>query len=158
MPKTKFQDFIYTIIMVVIMVYAMVCYNISINMGGLNNNIFLFALKELPLMATVAFLLEFFIISKLAKKITFKLVSPEDTKPIFITVIMSSIIVCLMCPAMSLIGSLLFNFDNFSNIISHWLQAIILSFPMALCFQVFYAGPFVTFIFKKFLRINKKIK
>ena len=58
MPKTKFQDFIYTIIMVIVMVYAMVCYNISINMGGLNNSIFLFALKELPLMGAIAFLLE----------------------------------------------------------------------------------------------------
>ena len=89
---------------------------------------------------------------KIAKKLTFKLVSPEDTKPIFITIIMASIIVCLMCPVMSFIGSLLFNFDNISNIISHWLQAIILSFPMALCFQVFYAGPFVTFIFKKIFK------
>ena len=154
MPKTKFQDFIYTIIMVIVMVYAMVCYNISINMGGLNNSIFLFALKELPLMGAIAFLLEFFIVSKLAKKITFKLVSSEDTKPIFITIIMASIIVCLMCPVMSFIGSLLFNFDNISNIISHWLQAIILSFPIALCFQVFYAGPFVTFIFKKNIMSN----
>ena len=152
MPKTKFQDFIYAIIMVIVMVYAMVCYNISINMGGLNNSIFLFALKELPLMGAIAFLLEFFIVGKIAKKLTFKLVSPEDTKPIFITIIMASIIVCLMCPVMSFIGSLLFNFDNISNIISHWLQATILSFPMALCFQVFYAGPFVTFIFKKIFK------
>ena len=41
MPKTKFQDFVYTIIMVVIMVYAMVCYNVSINIGGMSNKIFL---------------------------------------------------------------------------------------------------------------------
>lgn len=27
MPQTKFQDFIYTVIMVPVMVYAMVCYN-----------------------------------------------------------------------------------------------------------------------------------
>ena len=30
MPKTKFQDFIYTIIMAALMVYVMVCYNIAI--------------------------------------------------------------------------------------------------------------------------------
>lgn len=31
MPKTKFQDFIYTIIMAALMVYVMVCYNIAIH-------------------------------------------------------------------------------------------------------------------------------
>lgn len=33
MPKTKFQDFIFTIIMVIVMVYAMVCYNIAFDKG-----------------------------------------------------------------------------------------------------------------------------
>lgn len=35
MPKTKFQDVVYTIIMVIVMVYAMICYNIS-NRNGRN--------------------------------------------------------------------------------------------------------------------------
>ena len=50
MPKTKFQDFIFTIIMVIVMVYAMVCYNISINIGGMSNKVFIMALGELPIM------------------------------------------------------------------------------------------------------------
>lgn len=29
MPETKFQDFIYTLIMAFLMVYVMICYNIS---------------------------------------------------------------------------------------------------------------------------------
>lgn len=45
MPKTKFQDFIYTLIMVIVMVYAMVCYNVAINMGSLNNTVFLLCFK-----------------------------------------------------------------------------------------------------------------
>lgn len=28
MPKNKFQDAVFTVIMVIVMVYAMVCYNI----------------------------------------------------------------------------------------------------------------------------------
>lgn len=36
MPKTKFQDFIFTIIMVVVMVYAMVCYNIAFDKGAMS--------------------------------------------------------------------------------------------------------------------------
>ena len=55
MPKTKFQDFIYTIIMVIVMVYVMVCYNIALSMGGMKNIIFKLALGELPIMGVIAF-------------------------------------------------------------------------------------------------------
>ena len=67
MPKNKFQDFIFTLIMVIVMVYAMVCYNISTNMGGLSNEVFLMALQELPLMGVIAFILEFFLIGNTMK-------------------------------------------------------------------------------------------
>ena len=35
MPKNKFQEVIFTIIMVFVMVYAMICYNIVLNTGCL---------------------------------------------------------------------------------------------------------------------------
>lgn len=54
MPKTKFQDFIYTLIMVIVIVYGMVCYNISLNVWGLQIFAFLETLKELPIMGTIA--------------------------------------------------------------------------------------------------------
>ena len=41
MPKNKFQEVIFTIIMVFFMVYAMICYNIALNIGGMSNEIFL---------------------------------------------------------------------------------------------------------------------
>lgn len=41
MPKNKFQDVIFTIIMVFVMVYTMICYNIALNVGGMNNQVFL---------------------------------------------------------------------------------------------------------------------
>ena len=50
MPKNKFQEVIFTIIMVFFMVYAMICYNISLNVGGLNNSVFLSAFHELVIM------------------------------------------------------------------------------------------------------------
>ena len=40
MPKNKFQDIVFTLIMVVVMVYAMVIYNISLDMGKLTNQVF----------------------------------------------------------------------------------------------------------------------
>ena len=37
MPKNKFQDVVFTIIMASVMVYGMVAYNIVLNTGSLEN-------------------------------------------------------------------------------------------------------------------------
>ena len=153
MPKTKLEDFIYTIIMVIVMVYAMVFYNI-INMEGPSNHAFLMALKELPIMGLIAFILEFFLIGKISQKIAFKIMNPKEDKPIFITIAISCIIVAFMCPTMSLIGSLLFNYNGPQNIIINWLSLTISNFPMALFWQLFYAGPLVRLIFKHIFKNN----
>lgn len=76
MPKTKFQEFIFTIIMVIVMVYAMSCYNGALANGELTNEVFINSLKELPIRGTIAFILEFFFVGKISKKIAFKLVDP----------------------------------------------------------------------------------
>lgn len=152
MPQTKFQDFIYTIIMVIVMVYAMVCYNIAVNIGGLTNEVFVMALAELPIMGVIAFVLEFFIIGKLAQKLAFRLVNPKEDKQIFVILAISSMIVCLMCPIMSFFGSVLFNFTGWQNIFANWIRIAVMNFPMALCWQIFYAGPFVRFIFKRIFK------
>ena len=70
MPKNKFQDVIFTIIMATIMVYGMVVYNVALNTGGVSGETFLAALHELPIMVPIAFVLEFFVIGKIAKIMT----------------------------------------------------------------------------------------
>ena len=57
MPKSKLQEVIFTILMVFVMVYAMVCYNIALNTGGMSNAVFLAAFRELPIMMPIAFIL-----------------------------------------------------------------------------------------------------
>ena len=64
MPKTKLQNVIFTLIMAFVMVYAMVCYNISIDKGAMSNQIFLLAFYEMPIMWPAAFILEFFVVGK----------------------------------------------------------------------------------------------
>ena len=34
MPKTKFENIVFTLMMSFLMVYAMICYNIALNIGG----------------------------------------------------------------------------------------------------------------------------
>lgn len=119
MPKTKFQEVIFTILMVMVMVYAMVVYNIAFDQGGMNNQIFLLAFHEFPSM------------------------------------VISAITVCFMCPIMSFIATVLFQGVN-SDLIANWLQIAVRNFPMDLCWQIFYAGPLVRWIFGKIFRQSKE--
>ena len=43
MPKNKFQDVVFTIIMATVMVYGMVVYNVALNTGGVTGQTFLLA-------------------------------------------------------------------------------------------------------------------
>ena len=109
------------------MVYAMICYNIAINRGGMTNEVFLLAFHEVIIMWPVAFVLEMFVVERLAKMLAFRLVSPDD-KPIFILLAISSMIVCLMCPMMSLVATILFQNPG-KEIIALWFQTTVLNFP-----------------------------
>ena len=150
MPKTRFQNVVFTIVMAFVMVYAMICYNIAIECGGMTNHVFSAAFHEVLIMWPLAFLLEFFVVEKLSKKLAFRLVKPDD-KTIFILLSISSMIVCLMCPSMSFAAALLFKNPG-SQIISAWLQLTVVNFPMALCWQIFFAGPFVRLLFRTVFR------
>lgn len=95
MPKSKLQNVLFTIVMAFVMVYALVCYNIALDKGGMSNEIFLIAFHEIVIMLPVAFVLEFFIVEKFATKLAFRIVTPQD-RPIFITLAISSMIVCIL--------------------------------------------------------------
>ncbi len=151
MPRNKFEDVIFTAIMATIMVYGMVVYNVALNTGGVTGATFVMALHELPIMVPIAFILEFFIVGKLAKMLAFTVVRPTD-RPQVITYAISICICCIMCPTMSLIATFLFKTPSFGT----WVQTFGMNFPMAICYQMFYCGPFVRLIFRLIFRRNEK--
>ena len=151
MPKNKFEDVIFTAIMATIMVYGMVVYNVALNTGGVTGATFVMALHELPIMVPVAFILEFFIVGKLARMLAFTVVRPTD-RPQVITYAISICICCIMCPTMSLIATFLFKTPSFGT----WVQTFGMNFPMAICYQMFYCGPLVRLIFRLIFRRNEK--
>lgn len=151
MPKTKFQNFIFTLLMAFFMVYAMICYNISLETGGMRNEIFLLAFHEMVIMWPLAVILEGLVVDKLAKKLAFRLVTPGEDKPVFVVLAISSMIVCIMCPVMSLAATLLFKQPG-AEIVAVWFHTTALNFPMALCWQVFFCGPGVRFVFGQLFR------
>ena len=152
MPKTKFQEVIFTIIMVFFMVYAMICYNTALNIGEMKNEVFLSAFKELSFMGPIAFILDFFYYrSHCQKDLLLSIVNPAKDNPFFLVLAISAISVIFMCPLMSLAATLIFK-NAGVEIISVWLETTALNFPMALCWQLFFAGPIVRFIFRHIFR------
>ena len=149
MPKNRLEETVFTIMMVFVMVYAMICYNIAMSVGGVENYIFKAALGELPLMMVVAFVLDTFIAGPLAKRQAFKIVSPQESKPIWMVLAISVFSVLFMCPMMSLAATLLFKGGLNANTFSAWVQTTIVNFPMAFFWQLMIAGPLVRGIFKK---------
>ena len=146
MPKTKFQNVIFTLMMASLMVYAMICYNISLNIGEMSNQVFLMAFHEMVIMWPVAFILEFFVVDNLAHKLAFRMVTPQD-RPIVITLAISVMIICIMCPVMSLIATLLFK-NAGSQFVAVWLQTTFMNFPVAFFWQLMYCGPLIRLIFR----------
>ncbi len=149
MPKTLPQRIVFTIVMATIMVYGMIVYNVALNTGGVTNATFGMALHEMPIMVPVAFVLEFFVVEKLATALAFTFMRPTD-RPQFITYAISLMIVCIMCPVMSLVATLLFKEPSFGT----WVHTWGCNFPMALCWQMFYCGPLSRFIFRAIFRNN----
>ena len=64
MPKIYFK-MLFLLMMSFLMVYVMICYNISLNIGGMSKKSSLWLLANED-RVPVAFLLEFFIVDKLA--------------------------------------------------------------------------------------------
>ncbi len=156
MPKTKLQEVIFTVFMVIVMVYAMVCYNIAFAMGGMQNKVFVAALSEMPIMCAIGFVLDMLIAGPLAKKCAFKVINPQKDRPIFIILAISVFSILFMCPMMSFAATILFNGGFNSEIVATWAGLTVKNFPMAFFWQLFVAGPLVRFIFGKIFREKSK--
>lgn len=151
LPQNKKQDIIFTIFMAFVMVYAMICYNIALNVGGMQNFIFLAAFKELLIMWPIAIALELIFVGRFAQKLAFRFVTPGKDPMIMIILAISAMSVCLMCPLMSFAATLLFK-NAGKEIIAVWLQTTAMNFLMALCWQIFFAGPLVRNVFGFFVK------
>lgn len=147
MPKTKFQSFIFTLMMVFCMVFCMTAYTIALKMGGLSYTVFALALKEMWLEYVIVFCLIFFVISKMAQKLAFRIVTPETDKPIFVILAIQSFTVCLIVPTITLIATFIHN-GLTADWFIQWIQQAALCFPAALCLQVFFIGPLVRLLFR----------
>jgi len=147
MPKTKLQGIFFGAVMSVLMAYGMEVYNVSRNMGGLSNAVFIPALKETSYMVIFVFVISTLAGNNFAHKIAFSIVRPEKDNPFFITVVISCCTVWFMCPAMSLVATVVFQGLS-ASFIADWFKTIGRNFPMAIFWQLFFAGPLTRLIFR----------
>lgn len=146
MPRNRLQSILFTIMMTLFMVYAMICYNIAIETGGMRNQIFIMAVHELMIMWPAAIIIELLLAGRVAKKLAFRILTPDMKGPIFIILAISTMTVCVMCPVMSLVAVILFKNPG-GEFISVWLKTVVFNFPMAFFIQIFLVGPLVRFLF-----------
>ena len=109
-------------------------------------------------MGLIAFVLELFVVGPIAKKLAFRVLNPASTAPILLTLAISAITVCFMCPIMSLAATLIIKQPAAADFFAVWVQTTAFNFPMALCWQIFYAGPLVRLIFRAIFVYPKKRK
>lgn len=146
MPQTKFQKFVFGALMSVFMVFGMEVFNVSNQMGGLSPAVFPTALKECSYMVFIVFLFSTLFGGRAAKAIAFRHVAPGRDNPFFITLLISACTVLVMCPSMSLVATAVFTGFG-PGFFLRWASTAARNFPMALLWQLFFAGPAVRLIF-----------
>lgn len=146
MPVNKRENLVYTFLMVTVMAGVMTTYNLVLHQGFSISTI-KNAWIVFPLTFTIAFIVEWFFVSKTAHALIHKFVKEEDALPKKI-LISSFCFVSQMVILMSIIGSLLFNDFN-----GNWFSELFISIPrnfiMAYPLQILIAGPLVGFVFRK---------
>ena len=148
MPKTKFQNFIFTLMTAVLMVYCMTVYNIAVNSSeGLINQTFLIALKDFPIELIIAFFLAYFFASPIAKKIAFRIVNPKKDNKMFVILSIQTFTVLIMVGLMSIYALFRQHLIN-SNVICNYIVLYSKNFIMAYPLQIFFVGPIVRNSFK----------
>ena len=165
MIKTRSEKLVFGVLMSVTKAIGMEVYNVAIKMGyntmpgGLSNmvnQVFPDALVEASYMWIFVFLFSNLWGNRLGHALAAKLIRPEQDNPFFITLMISSCTVLVMCPTMSMVAAILFNVILAGNPVSQlpaiWVGTLIKNFPMALLWNLFAAGPFSRLVYRKIFR------
>lgn len=165
MPKTKTQGIVFGIIMSMTMAYGMEVYNVASKMGyttmaggfsNMTNIVFWEALKEAAYMWIFVFLFSNLWGNRIGHGLADKIIRPGQDNPFFITLMISSCTVLIMCPTMSVVAAILFNIilggAPVTQFPAIWIGTVLKNFPMALIWNLFAAGPVTRLLFRKIYR------
>lgn len=163
MPESKFERRIFAFITVLITVPCFVFYCLSIENGGILNVDVSFVLVLIIIEFILAYLSEIFLGSPLSTKLTLTTINPKKYQPMIVETAIICATVCIMCPWMSFLATILYK-GIFPGLIFHetsfeigkfflyfipnFLQTFVLNFPFALLGQLFFIQPATRRIFK----------
>ena len=147
MPKTKAQSVFFTAVTAWIMVYSMTLYNTVLASGVFTNETFLIALKGMWVEYLIIFLCAFFLSSRVAKYLAFRVVKPGDRPIAIILTIQVFTVVCQVALA-SIIG-LYYGYGIDGNWLPNYLMTYCRNFVMALPVQLLLAGPAARWLFRR---------
>ena len=163
MIETRKEGLIFAFITVFITVPCFVFYCLSIENGGILNVDLKFAFILIPIEFILAYLSEIFIGSPLSVRLALKAISPKEYKPMIVETAIICATVCIMCPWMSFLATILYKgiFPGFVYhetgftigrfflyLIPNFLQTFVLNFPFALLGQLFFIQPLTRIIFR----------
>lgn len=150
MPKTRFENVVFTLITSGLMIFFMGVYNVAIHTGGLKYSTFIYAAHSFLAEWIIGFFLAFFAAGRLAKYLAFKVAIPQD-RAIFIILCIQTFTVCIMVPLMSMVGTIEQNGIT-AELPVIWLQTAVINFVVALPLQIFLVGPICRGIFRAVFR------
>ena len=165
MPKSRFQGFIFGVIMSYAMALGMEIYNIAVReevnlaSGGFSNMtdaVFAEALKEASYMGLLVILFSNLWGNRIGAAIGARHCDPETDSPCICRIFRQAGTVAVMCPTMSLAASVLFNIlpgsVPLTQLPAVWAGTVMKNFPMAFFWNMFAAAPFTRWICGKIFR------
>ena len=185
MPRNKFQRSIFALMTVFVTVHAYVFYSLYVVNGNtlmsLNNaagvleatriqgGVYMFG-TYMPIWAVIniefffAYTLEMIVGSPCSFKLTCRIFRPEETHPVLFETAIICSTVALMCPAMSLIASVIYypyySDFNILTLAANWVRLVCFNFPFAFFTQLFFIQPLIRksfkFIFRKDIENRKE--
>lgn len=150
MPQTKTESIIFTAMTAWLMVYCMTLYNTVLASGSFTNGTFLLALRDMWVEFVLIFLCAYFISSRFAKRMAFKVVQPTDRPIAIILAIQIFAVICQVALA-SVLG--VWHGDGFTvQFVPNYVAAYCRNFIMAMPLQLLLVGPVARWIFRKAFR------
>lgn len=150
MGQTKFQQFLFTLIICFMMVLGMSLYNLWL-IHGTNTIIFSLLIKQFIPVLILALALDLLIAAPFAKKFMLNLIKPKTKVSTILTISLSMIFVMVLL--MSAFGSIMANGFTYSTIIAYpsiILQNAIVAIPLNLLF----VGPIARVVHLRLFPVN----
>lgn len=146
MGKNKYENFVFSIMICFLMVLGMTLYNAFLHSAGQVDLLSAVASAKFVMIFAIAFVIDWFIVAPLVKKIVTKL-TDETTPFIKKVMLISGLMVLFMCAAMSLVATLIQGYEG--SLFAAYAKVFALNIIVALPLQFVVVGPIARATFFK---------